>query len=173
MIIYNRMQIRWQKWKNWFHTNLKREGRRVDQMREHLDKLNSSQLNYYEQSLTDQMDAAELYTRATALDSRIKQSRQEKNILALTEGLIETEAMIEQMGRFFLHQTRPDDTKRAGSKPNASIVLTDDELAFIDRQYGGSKSAAIHAGLKQLRERAEPTVEKLAEKLTNKSCKNP
>lgn len=50
------------------------------------------------------------------------------------------------------NKARPDDTKRAGSKPNTSIILTDDELAFIDRRYGGSKSAAIHEGLRRLME---------------------
>ncbi len=34
-----------------------------------------------------------------------------------------------------------------GTPPNASIVLTPAELAFIDAQFGGSRSSAIHAAL--------------------------
>jgi hypothetical protein len=40
---------------------------------------------------------------------------------------------------------------RAGTPPNTSLVLSDDELAFISQHYGGEKSRAIHDGLKLLR----------------------
>ena len=44
----------------------------------------------------------------------------------------------------------------SGTPPNTSLVLTDDELAFIeaDPRFNGSKSAAIHAGLAALRDSA-------------------
>ena len=35
----------------------------------------------------------------------------------------------------------------SGTKPNTSIVLTTAELAFIESQFGGSRSAAIHTAL--------------------------
>lgn len=35
----------------------------------------------------------------------------------------------------------------SGTKPNTSIVLTNAERAFIESQFGGSRSAAIHAAL--------------------------
>ena len=35
----------------------------------------------------------------------------------------------------------------SGTKPNTSIVLTPAELEFIESQFGGSRSAAIHAAL--------------------------
>lgn len=41
--------------------------------------------------------------------------------------------------------------KRGGTAPNASLILTADELAFIEAQFGGSKSAAIHAALAALK----------------------
>jgi hypothetical protein len=45
----------------------------------------------------------------------------------------------------------------SGTPPNTSLILTPDELAFIDEHFGGSKSAAIHAGLAALkRMRLEP-----------------
>jgi hypothetical protein len=40
-----------------------------------------------------------------------------------------------------------EDQSRGGTPPNASLVLTDEELQFIEKQFGGSKSAAIHAAL--------------------------
>ena len=40
--------------------------------------------------------------------------------------------------------------KRSGTAPNASLILTPAELAFIDERFGGSKSAAIHAALAAL-----------------------
>lgn len=36
---------------------------------------------------------------------------------------------------------------RPGTPPNTSLILTDDELAYINQQFGGGKSAAIHAAL--------------------------
>ena len=38
----------------------------------------------------------------------------------------------------------------SGTAPNTSLILTPAELAFIDEQFGGSKSAAIHAALAAL-----------------------
>lgn len=37
-----------------------------------------------------------------------------------------------------------------GTPPNTSIVLTEDELTYIEREWGGSKSAAIHAALRRM-----------------------
>lgn len=37
-----------------------------------------------------------------------------------------------------------------GTPPNTSIVLTPAELEFIESQFGGSRSAAIHAALSAL-----------------------
>ncbi len=37
-----------------------------------------------------------------------------------------------------------------GTPPNTSIVLTPAELEFINAQFGGSRSAAIHAALSAL-----------------------
>lgn len=39
----------------------------------------------------------------------------------------------------------------SGTPPNTSVVLTTDELAFIEERFGGSKSAAIHAALAALK----------------------
>lgn len=39
---------------------------------------------------------------------------------------------------------------RAGTPPNTSVILTDEELAFIQTCYGGQKSQAIHDGLRLL-----------------------
>lgn len=36
------------------------------------------------------------------------------------------------------------------AEPNTNIVLTDNELTFIQERYGGQKSYAIHAALKLL-----------------------
>jgi hypothetical protein len=47
--------------------------------------------------------------------------------------------------------TKSIPSKNGGTAPNTSLVLTDDELAFIEEQFGGSKSAAIHAALAALR----------------------
>jgi hypothetical protein len=41
--------------------------------------------------------------------------------------------------------------ERGGTAPNASLILTAEELAFIDERFGGSKSAAIHAALAALK----------------------
>ena len=39
---------------------------------------------------------------------------------------------------------------RAGTPPNTSVILTDEELRFINSCYGGQKSKAIHDGLSVL-----------------------
>lgn len=41
-------------------------------------------------------------------------------------------------------------TLRSGTAPNTSVILNDRELEFINNHFDGSKSAAIHAGLKLL-----------------------
>jgi len=43
----------------------------------------------------------------------------------------------------------------SGTPPNTSLILTPDELAFIDEHYGGSKSAGIHTALALLRTKFE------------------
>lgn len=43
---------------------------------------------------------------------------------------------------------------RAGTPPNTSMVLSADELAFINQNYDGEKSRAIHDGLKLLMNKA-------------------
>lgn len=152
----NEAQIRWQKWRNWFYGNLQREGRRVNQMRGALDRLDGSQLSYnhHEETLTghqeQQAEAQALYERAINLDTGIKRARQAQDSIALSSYLTEAEKMIEEMDNFFISKARPDEVKRSGTKPNTSIVLTEKELDFIEREYGGSKSAAIHEALKRL-----------------------
>jgi hypothetical protein len=42
--------------------------------------------------------------------------------------------------------------ERGGTAPNASLILTADELAFIEERFNGSKSAAIHAALAALKQ---------------------
>ena len=42
---------------------------------------------------------------------------------------------------------------RSGSKPNTSMVLSEEEIAFIEHAYGGRRSEAIHKGLKLLMEK--------------------
>lgn len=37
-----------------------------------------------------------------------------------------------------------------GTPPNTSLVLTDEELQYIDNHFGGSKSAAIHRALERI-----------------------
>lgn len=39
---------------------------------------------------------------------------------------------------------------RAGTPPNTSLILSADELAFINATYNGEKSRAIHDGLRLL-----------------------
>ena len=38
-------------------------------------------------------------------------------------------------------------TPRSGTAPNTHLVLSEDELAFIEECFEGSKSAAVHAAL--------------------------
>ena len=45
----------------------------------------------------------------------------------------------------------PSLAPQGGTAPNASLILTADELAFIEERFGGSKSAAIHAALAALK----------------------
>lgn len=42
---------------------------------------------------------------------------------------------------------------RAGTPPNTSLVLSDEELSFIKEHYHGEKSRAIHDGLAMLMKR--------------------
>lgn len=152
---FNALQIRWQTWRTWFYDQLRRKDRRMAQMRDHLDRLDSDLPSYnkHERYLTEdqqrQADANTLYEQAVALDTRIKTARRNRNTTALIATLTESETMIAEMSHYFLSSARPDDAKprRSGTKPNASVVLTDDELKLIEDKYGGSKSAAIHDGL--------------------------
>jgi hypothetical protein len=153
----NQAQIRWQTWRNWFYGEMRHEARRTSQMRKHLDSLDSNLSSYttHEQHLTEDQErlasAQALYEQAVALDNRIKQARYKQHAGALTEVLAEAETMIDRMNEFFPAAARPEEkSRRAGTKPNASLVLTEAELEFIDRVYGGSKSAAIHDGLRRL-----------------------
>jgi hypothetical protein len=152
----NKMQIRWQKWRAWFYDEMFHEERRTGQFRRHLDSLDSTSYNHHEQHLTtDQEQLAEtkmLYAQAVNLDGRIKTARNEKNVIALFGALNEAEAIIEQMNNYFPSSARPDDKTRSGTKPNTSLVLTDEELTFIDQKFGGRKSVAIHEALKRLME---------------------
>lgn len=43
-----------------------------------------------------------------------------------------------------------NDSVDRGTPPNTSVVLTNEELAFIKTCYGGQKSKAIHDGLRLL-----------------------
>lgn len=43
-----------------------------------------------------------------------------------------------------------NDSADRGTPPNTSVVLTNEELAFIRTCYGGQKSRAIHDGLRLL-----------------------
>jgi hypothetical protein len=154
----NTLQIRWQKWRNWFYSNLQREGRRVNQMRRALDGTDSNLASYnsHEEKLARQQEelteAESLYSRAVYLDSRIKTARLGKGADILSELLVQAEVMIGEMDGYFVSVARPDDAKpkQPGTKPNTSIVLTEKELAFIDEKFGGSKSAAIHEALSRL-----------------------
>lgn len=154
----NAAQIRWQKWRSWFYNELQREARRVNQMRGALDRLDSNLPSYshHEQGLTEDQEnltkAESLYSRAVYLDSRIKTARRAKNTEELTGLLAVAEQMIEEMDNYFTWKARPSEDKprQSGTKPNASIVLTDKELDFINQKYEGSKSMAIHEGLQRL-----------------------
>lgn len=154
----NKMQLRWQAWRNWFYDQLQREGNRTQQMRTHLDRLDSSlpSYNHHESRLTrDQqqlVEAQALYEKAVTLDGQIKQARLDHDAIRLAETLTKSEIMIEQMGGYFFHAARPDDAKpgRSGTSPNTSLILNQEELDFIDRIYGGKKSAAIHDALQLL-----------------------
>lgn len=49
------------------------------------------------------------------------------------------------------YMARSPKSSTGGTPPNTSVVLTAEELVFIEERFDGSKSAAIHAALAALK----------------------
>mgnify|MGYP003512897067 FL=1 len=149
-------QLRWQEFRNAYYGELQAEGRRVGRLSRMAESLDSELVGTAHQrtnATNDQLahrTASELYEQATALDTRIKDARRARDTEALTDALAETDALMEAMNEALPSVAAPKKASRAGTKPNTSIVLTPEELDYIERKFGGSKSAAIHEALRRL-----------------------
>lgn len=154
-------QLTWQEWRTWFYGAMRVADRDTGRMQRAIDMqaerfAGSPSFEKHENYLTDAMregvEAAHMYEQAVALDSRIKAARRNRDTAALAEALAEAPALIEAMRPFFgnVGVPQPSPLKSSGTAPNASVVLTEGELQMIQDHFGGSKSAAIHAGLAAL-----------------------
>ena len=152
----NKLQIRWQNWRNWFYSNLVHEDRSLGQHRRALDMIpdgaqgelgTSGSPSYarHEQRLTEdqieQEKARSLYEQAVHVDTRIKAARRSKNQDELARLLLEdAEPIIAQMSGFFPHMARPEEYKRPanrpGTKPDISLFLGDNRKAWLQAQGG-------------------------------------
>lgn len=156
----NEAQLTWQEWRTWFYGAMTTAARDTAQMKRAMGMKEAQyagwpsferQRDAMTEAEREDRAAAELYQRAVALDTRIKDARRARDTASLAEDLAETIAMIEDMRRFFPGTGIPSPKRgRGGTAPNTSLVLTEDELGFISEKFGGSKSAAIHAALAKL-----------------------
>lgn len=150
-------QLVWQQFMHEFYNELHSESNRVRLQSRMADGLNSSSVSaeHHRQSATE--DAVKLrdaqlvyHGEATDLDTRIKEARRSQDAEQLTQALAEAETLMPRMAGMLPNIVPPKKSPRAGTKPNTSIVLTQEELGFIERKLGGSKSAAIHEALRRL-----------------------
>lgn len=155
-------QLTWQEWRTWFYGAMRWAARDTAAMQRALDRKAEQyagrpsfekQEGYLAEAMREDVEAARLYSQAQDLDARIKAARRNRDTAALAEALAEAPAMIEAMRPYFstVGLPQPEPPKRGGTAPNASLILTADELAFIEERFGGSKSAAIHAALAALK----------------------
>jgi len=120
----NALQLRWQLWRNWFYDNLMRTDRRLDAQQRHLDSIPDGQIGepgtagshsyasqerHYVRDQQEQLEAHELYQRASALDTQIKTARRAHDTETL-RSLLEADAtrMISEMSGFFISIARPE-----------------------------------------------------------------
>jgi hypothetical protein len=154
-------QLTWQEWRTWFYGAMTWAARDTARMQRALDMKAEQysgrpsfekQEGYLAEAMREDAEAARLYGQAQALDARIKSARRNRDTAALAEALTEAPAMIEAMQPYFqtVGLPPPEPPKRGGTAPNASLILTPTELAFIEERFSGSKSAAIHAALAAL-----------------------
>lgn len=155
----NDAQLTWQEWRSWFYRAMQWSAkdtaaaqRAIDMKADEFSGRPSfeRQESHLAESMREDANARELYGRAVDLDTRIKAARRAHDTAALAEALAEVPAMIDEMRPYFQGVGVPPPVHSSGTKPNASIVLTDAELRLIEEHFGGSKSAAIHAALARL-----------------------
>ncbi len=154
----NEAQLTWQEWRTWFYGAMKWAAKDTAAMQRAIDMKAGEfagrpsfekQEGYLGEAMREDLEAQRLYARAVELDTRIKDARRNRDTAALAAALAEAPAIIEEMRPYFRGVGVPQ-PHSSGTKPNASIVLTDDELRLIEQRFGGSKSAAIHAALAKL-----------------------
>lgn len=113
----NKLQLRWQRWRNWLYDALSQESRRLSAVGRALDRAGDGdspsqrrreQWQQREEAEADRAGA--LYARAVALDDRIKAARRAQDAEALAEALAESEALIGEMDALPLHQARPEES---------------------------------------------------------------
>lgn len=154
-------QLTWQQWRTWFYGAMRWAAKDTAAMQRAIDMKAGKfagrpsfekQEGYLTDAMREDLEARQLYDRAVELDTRIKAARRGRDTAALAEALAEAEPLIEEMRPFFatVGAPPPAPRKTSGTAPNASLVLTPEELRLIEERFGGSKSAAIHAGLATL-----------------------
>lgn len=153
-------QLTWQEWRNWFYGAMIWAARDTARMQRALARQGEfagrysydKQQIYLAQAMREDLDARDLYNQALNLDRKIKDARRNRDTAALAAALAEASQLIEEMRPYFQNMglPQPEPRKRAGTAPNTSVILTDAELRFIEEQFGGSKSAAIHEALQRL-----------------------
>jgi len=152
----NKLQIRWQNWRNWFYNELVHEDRSLGSHRRALDMIpdgasgefgTSGSPSYarHEQGLTDdqitQVNAHALYERAVSVDILIKNARRSKNQSELTRLLIdEAELIIAAMNGFFLYASRPEEYKIPGRPTLYNEKMTQTAVFFRGGQLAWLKS---------------------------------
>lgn len=156
-------QLAWQEWRTWFYGAMRWAAKDTAAMQRAIDMKAEQfagrpsfekQEGYLADAMRENAEAAALYKRAVDLDTRIKNARRSRDTAALAEALAEALPLIDEMKPYFrdVGLPPPEPPKRSGTAPNTSIVLTAEELVFIEERFGGSKSAAIHAALDKLRQ---------------------
>jgi hypothetical protein len=125
----NRLQIRWQNWRNWFYEEMTYAARKTAQFERaqdmKFDEFHASpSFQKQQRYLTDEIDenarAADLYDEMVTLDTRMKNARQHHDMDALAVALIAAEPLIERMNGFFAGKARPDEYKRPPGRPPAA-----------------------------------------------------
>jgi len=126
----NRLQIRWQNWRNWFYNELVHAERNAAQFgraqdmkfdEHHASPSFQKQQRYLTEELTDVSNARELYDeKIVPLDTLLKNARQAHDTDDLAVTLDAAEPLIESMNGFFMGVARPEEYKRPVGRPPAA-----------------------------------------------------
>lgn len=110
----NLRQLRWQNWRSWFYSELDHAMKKAEKALRAFEGMNPNASTYHKKADYQSRDmdeisrAKDLYHRAVAVDTKVKQARSQKDPAALETALVEAESMINEMQGYFGYAARPE-----------------------------------------------------------------